>query len=52
MPVIIPVDVFSDVEEGTVTVANGSQINIVEISSAAYNALTTKSATTLYLITS
>lgn len=47
-----PIDVFEEVQEGTVTFAADSGINVVEISIADYNELATKDANTLYVITS
>jgi len=46
------INVFDNKSEGTVTVASGSGILIVEKTQAQYDALTTKDANTLYLITS
>ena len=45
-------DVFSNVKEGSMTLASGSGIIVVEIDLASYNALETKDPNTLYLITS
>ena len=46
------IDVFSQVNEGSVSFASGSGINVVETDLQTYNALTTKDPTTLYVITS
>ena len=46
------IDVFSKVREGTVSFAASSGINVVEKAQAEYDALTTKDASTLYVITS
>lgn len=45
-------NVFTSPQEGHVTVASGSGILIQEISLSDYNALGTRDANTLYLVTS
>lgn len=52
MPQTTPIDVFSQVSDGTLSFASGSGVMVVEMSLAAYNALTTKDSNTLYVITS
>ena len=46
------INVFGQVVEGSVSFASGSGISVVETDLASYNALTTKDASTLYVITS
>ena len=46
------IDVFGQVKDGSVSFASGSGINVVETDLASYNALATKDASTLYVITS
>ena len=45
-------NVFAQVQEGDISVAAGGGYTIQECSLAAYNALATKAASTLYVITS
>lgn len=52
MPQTTPIDVFSQVSDGTLSFASGSGVMVVEMSLADYNALTTKDSNTLYVITS
>ena len=46
------INVFRDVTEGSVTLASGTGIDVVETDLASYNALETKDENTLYVITS
>ena len=47
-----PIDVFSQASEGTLSFASGSGVLVVETDLQTYNALATKDANTLYVITS
>lgn len=47
-----PIDVFAQVSDGTLSFASGSGVMVVETDLQTYNALTTKDANTLYVITS
>ena len=44
-------NVFANKSEGGITIAAGSTYTIQELTQAQYNALTTKDANTLYIIT-